>query len=239
VFEFTPGQRLLLGALALVVALSGAVLVRSRGRAPAAAPPVNTATPAPPAKAADTAPGDTLLVHVAGAVRQPGLYRLPSDARVADALEKAGGARAEARLGDLNLAAHLKDGVKLTVPGASDGPPDKVIVVTEDVYVHGPPRESASADDGPNTVLAGGVERAAPRASARAKKKPPPSQPIDLNAATLEQLQQLPGIGPTMAARIVAWRATHGRLARPEDLLEVKGIGPKSFAKLQPYVTVR
>lgn len=69
-------------------------------------------------------------------------------------------------------------------------------------------------------------------------KKTPPISPIDLNTAGVEILQKLPGIGPGTAKAIVAYRVSHGKFRKVEDLLEVKGIGPKKFATLRPFVRV-
>ena len=134
----------------------------------------------------------TLYVHVAGAVRRPGLYRISPKARVAAAIERAGGPSRRADLGGVNLAAPLQDGQQVVVPLAG---------------------AVASAADG-----AGG-------ASAGAK----PS----LGAATEEQLDEIDGIGPTLAERIVEYRQAHGGFASIEELGEVEGIGEKRLASLR------
>lgn len=71
-----------------------------------------------------------------------------------------------------------------------------------------------------------------------AAKKHPPSKPVDLNTATVKELEQLPGIGPTSAKAIVQFRAKSGRIRRVEDLLAVRGISESKLAKLRPYITV-
>jgi competence ComEA-like helix-hairpin-helix protein len=73
---------------------------------------------------------------------------------------------------------------------------------------------------------------------AHAEKKHPPSRPIDLNVATVKELEQLPGIGPTTAKAIVQFRAKSGRFRRVEDLLAVRGISEAKLNKLRPYITV-
>jgi competence ComEA-like helix-hairpin-helix protein len=73
---------------------------------------------------------------------------------------------------------------------------------------------------------------------AYAQKKHPPAQPIDVNAATIQDLQQLPGIGPTIAKAIVRFRAKSGPFRRVEDLLAVRGISEDKLKKLRPYITV-
>ena len=73
---------------------------------------------------------------------------------------------------------------------------------------------------------------------APAQKKSPPSSPIDLNAATAAQLQQVPGIGPATAAAIVKMREKSGRFHRVEDLLAIHGISAAKLDKIRPYVYV-
>lgn len=69
-------------------------------------------------------------------------------------------------------------------------------------------------------------------------QKAPPAKPIDLNTATIEQLQQLPGVGPATAKAIVQFREKSGPFQRPEDLLAIHGISPARFKKIKPYVTI-
>jgi competence protein ComEA len=137
--------------------------------------------------------GGTLYVHVAGAVRRPGLYRIPSDSRVAAAIKRAGGPLPRADLGGVNLAARLQDGQQIAVP------------------------------------LAGAVASGNPEGAAGAAAGAKPS----LAAATVEQLDELDGIGPTLAARIVEYRQAHGGFGSIEELGEVEGIGEKRLASLR------
>jgi competence protein ComEA len=71
-----------------------------------------------------------------------------------------------------------------------------------------------------------------------AAKKHPPSKPVDLNTATIEQLERLPGIGPTTAKAIVRFRTKSGPFRRVEDLLAVRGISETKLKKLRPYITI-
>ena len=66
-----------------------------------------------------------------------------------------------------------------------------------------------------------------------------PARPIDLNRASATELMQLPRVGPRTAARIVAFRRAHGAFQRPEELMDIKGIGEKAWARLRAHVTVR
>ena len=69
-------------------------------------------------------------------------------------------------------------------------------------------------------------------------KKQPPAKPLDLNAATVEELQKLPGIGPTTAKAIVRFRERSGPFRRVEDLLAIRGITKRKLEKLRPYVRI-
>jgi len=155
--------------------------------------------------AAEGARGRGLYVHVAGAVRRPGLYRLPSSARVGAALERAGGPLPRADLTAVNLAATVQDGQQIKVPRVGERP--------------------ASA--------------AAPGASAGSSGAGAPGgagAKISLASATVEQLDGLDGIGPTLAKRIVEYRDSHGGFRSVEQLREVEGIGEKRFAALREAV---
>jgi len=145
--------------------------------------------------------GERIVVHVAGAVRRPGVYRLRSGARVETAVRLAGGATRRADLGGLNLAAKVEDGRQILVP---------------------------------ERVRAGGTAAAAPSGGGPAA----PAQPVNLNSATLEQLDTLPGVGPATAQKILDFREERGGFGSVEDLAEVPGIGPVRMAALREAVTV-
>ena len=82
------------------------------------------------------------------------------------------------------------------------------------------------------------------RGPQRTGRRPPdrragrPSAPLDLNTATAEQLDTLPGIGPVTASKILTWRSEHGRFSVVDELGEVSGIGPKTLEELRPHVRV-
>ncbi len=65
-----------------------------------------------------------------------------------------------------------------------------------------------------------------------------PGQPVDLNTASQAELEELPGVGPVMAGKILAWRTENGRFSRVEELQEIDGVGPKTYAKLAPLCRV-
>ncbi|HEU0247597.1 MAG TPA: ComEA family DNA-binding protein [Gaiellaceae bacterium] len=149
-----------------------------------------------------------LVVHVVGAVRRPGLYRLREGARVADAVARAGGATGAAELAALNLAAPLVDGVQVLVPSRSASP------------AGGEPAEGDSLPGTAEGATAAGVGVL-------------PS----LSSATAEQLDELPGVGPVTAQKILDYRAEHGPFRSVDDLDAVPGIGPVRIEQLRDLVT--
>lgn len=218
-------------ALVLAVVVGTALLAKAQG-APAeagATVPRRTAPASPLASSAGRTPdrpvpsgsavgslgAAEVVVHVVGRVRRPGLVRLPPGSRVSDAVTAAGGPAAEARLDRLNLARLLGDGEQILVPGATDPVP---------------PVAAAAGPAGPagSGTAAGGAGAAGEAGGT----------PVDLNAATAGDLDALPGVGPVLAGRILAWRAQHGRFSRVAELGEVPGIGDKLLAQLTPLVRV-
>ena len=185
------------GGLAVVVVL-GLLQLRREEDKPVTAP-TDGATAA---IAVEERGGGRLVIHVAGAVRRPGVYKLPSTARVADAVERAGGARRRADLGGLNLAAELEDGRQVLVPERA------------------PAGGAAVADAG-----AAGAE-------------PAPGQPLNINTATLEQLDTLSGVGPLTAQKILDFRDERGGFSSVEELGEIPGIGDVRLATLREAVTL-
>jgi competence protein ComEA len=170
--------------------------------------------------------GPSIYVHVVGAVRQPGLLKLPSGARVATAVDRAGGAGPRADLSGVNLAAKLEDGQQVLVPVRGGGPPGGT-AVPGDTAVPG-----AAGGAAPGAAAAGTAWPGAAGAGTAGAPK------LSLGSATVEQLDQIDGIGPTLAQRIIEHRTQHGGFRSIGDLRDVEGIGEKRFktlsAALQP-----
>jgi competence protein ComEA len=147
-------------------------------------------------------------VYVVGQVRRPGVVTLAPGARVEDAVDAAGGATGTADLTVMNLARKIVDGERIVVPRPGEKVPTEV----------------------PAPVAEGGADASAGAAA--------PGVPLDLNTATVAQFDALPGVGPVIAGRIVAWRQQNGRFNRVDDLAEVQGIGDATLEKLRPLVRV-
>ncbi|MCV7077936.1 ComEA family DNA-binding protein [Mycobacterium szulgai] len=166
--------------------------------------------------ATPVSPDRPVVVSVVGLVHKPGLVTLAPGARIADALLAAGGAVDGADTIGLNMARQLADGEQIVVGLAPvSGQPSAL---------------GSSVGSGTATSAASGP----PKTSGRAK----PGEALDLNAATVEQLDALPGVGPVTAAAIVAWRQANGRFTSVDQLGDVDGIGPARLDKLRALVRV-
>jgi len=177
-------------------------------------------------------PPSTVTVSVAGAVARPGLYQFARDARIHDLLTTAGGTLQGADLTDINLAARLIDGSTLTVPWG------RVAEIQNDTLVMRP-GQSAAAKNPPQYTISGQhqPERAA-GTSASPDRQAPTTNPIDLNTASAETLQSLPGIGEKLAQDILQFRQ-QTPFQTVDDVTKVRGIGPKRLEAIRPFVTVK
>jgi competence protein ComEA len=152
----------------------------------------------------------TLIVDVRGAVNKPGVYSLTTGSRVQDALALAGDVLANADTRTLNLARKLIDGEQIYVPQIGEAPPAPASTA------------SSSRASGART----------PTASA-------PIGKINVNTATLDELDKLPGIGPSIAQRIIDYRTQNGEFKKIDDLKKVRGIGDALFDQIKDLVTLQ
>ncbi len=148
---------------------------------------------------------EPIVVYVTGAVERPGVYKIPSDGRLVDAVAAAGGFMEGADLTQINLAETVKDGQQIVIPGTSEFPT-------------------------PQLVIGGGGLLVTPT--------PPAGQLVNINTAAVDLLEQLPGIGPTTAQKIIEYREENGPFGRVEDLLKVPGIGPDTLDEIRGLITV-
>ena len=154
-----------------------------------------------------------IAVHVVGAVPRPGLYEFPEGARVQDAIDAAGGLLADANDTALNLAAPLEDGQQLDVPYNNGAEPD----------------QTASTVDLPSS------EESTPDESSTENSD---AELVNINTATLDELDSLPGIGPTTAQKILDYREANGPFSTIEEIMDVSGIGPSTFEEIKDLITV-
>jgi competence protein ComEA len=195
------------GVVGVLALAGGAVFFTSTRAAPVelTLPRANAAAttgsvPDLPEDGAGGAESGRPVAHAAGAVVRPGIYPLPSGARVADLLAAAGGPTADADLDAINLAAKVEDGARIYVPRRGEAVPAEV----------------AAAGEGTAGTAA----------------------IVNLNSASLAELDSLPGVGPATAQAILDYRRQHGRFRSIDQLLEVRGIGEAKLRQIRPRVRV-
>mgnify|MGYP004487099065 CR=1 FL=1 len=165
--------------------------------------------------------GKTVRVQVSGAVLEPGIYDLPANCRVEEAIAAAGGLMEKADSERVNLVRKVRDGMQIRVP------------VQKDARTSRTQRKKAQAKSslGESALgKSGGTKAGSDRNNSM-------MQSVRINSASASELQQLPGIGPALAQRIVETRSS-GRFNSAEDLLRVPGIGKAKLAKLRAYVEI-
>ena len=177
--------------------------------------PANIETPAeaPTEMPATTAPTEEpalILVHIVGEVANPGVFELEDGARVYDVLQLAGGETEDADLARINLAAFLHDAMQIIIPAVGDDI-DEVFIFADGAGAPGPGASGGAAAQGGQ---------------------------VNINTATAEQLQTLPGVGPVMAENIIAYRESIGGFTSVDDLINVTRIGEATLERLRPLVTV-
>lgn len=162
---------------------------------------------------------ELLCVHVCGAVMRPGVYELPAGCRVYEAVREAGGFAENADQDYVNQAQTLRDGVKLVIPTKEET------------------ASFSAAEDSNTGVLAGIVDE-----SSWDKETGESGQSADgrinINTATEAELCNIPGIGGTRAAAIVAYREAHGSFQKPEDIMKVSGIKEGLYGKIKDSIRI-
>ena len=198
------------------------------------------ASPQTPVSSAQEDPPEEFVVHVAGAVKRPGVYRLRLKARNDDAVKAAGGATPSANLDAINLAAKVEDGEQLYIPTKQEQPTGGATTDTlSSALIAKPPTLKTGAQLGSKTGRSFAKTTKKGASGGKAAKLTDPSQgKVNLNTAGIEELERLPGIGPAMAERVIDWRKENGGFKNAEDLMQVSGIGEKKFAKMQPFLLV-
>ena len=177
-------------------------------------PPPGGAEPSGPTGAEEQAVPDSVTVYVSGDVSAPGVVELPAGARVHDAVQAAGGAGEQADLSRVNLARPVTDGEQIHIPTPGEDPP---------ASAGSPPADSSGSE----------TLRTSPSAADESG-----AGKININTATEEQLQELTGVGPAIAGRIVEHREANGPFQSVEDLQAVSGIGPATLEKIRDEITV-
>ena len=156
----------------------------------------------------------SIIVHVVGAVQNPGVYELDENARVKDACEAAGGLTDKAAQKEVNMALRLSDGQQVFIPTSDEVSPKIVPQVEKRIDVTQSIPENSSLSNDSATLC------------------------VNINTAGLSEFTQLPGIGEVIGRNIIEYRDKNGPFFAPEDLINVSGIGESKLSKILPHVKV-
>ena len=152
-----------------------------------------------------------IIVHVSGAVKNEGIVELEEKARVADAIEAAGGVTEDAYMRNINLASLLEDGMKVYIP------------TKEEVMQK---EENSDYIIGSNNIIENN--------NVESKK----SGKVNINTATKEELDTLPGVGELTANKIISYREENGKFKSIEEIKEVSGIGDSKFEQIKDLIEI-
>lgn len=156
---------------------------------------------------------EIVIIHVTGAVKNPGIVKLKEGSRIEDAIEAAGGLTENADITEVNLAYILEDGIKLRIPSASDEE-----ITEEDILIE---------NNGENIIedTTNGTGSS--------------SSMVNINKASQTELETLPGIGPSLAGKIIEYREQNGKFGSIEDIKNVSGIGDSKYESLKDFICVK
>lgn len=155
---------------------------------------------------------EEIVVHITGEVKKPGVVKLKEGSRIEDIIEAAGGLTENADISNVNLAYVVEDGVKIRIPSNNDEDIDEESYITE-----GSGKGVIISDENQSTS----------------------NSVVNINTATQTELEELPGIGPSIASRIVEYREQNGKFKTVEDIKNVTGIGENKFEKIKDYIRVK
>lgn len=159
---------------------------------------------------------EKIIVHVSGAVQNEGVIELEENSRIADAIEKAGGFREDAYTKDINLAYKLEDGMKIYIPTMEEKENEKTNVIVEsNIETENNNSSYSNASDGKNT-----------------------NSKVNINTASKEELDTLPGIGPSTAEKIINYRKENGKFKSIEGIKDVSGIGDSKYENIKDMIEI-
>ena len=155
---------------------------------------------------------EIIVVHITGEVKKPGVVKVKEGSRIEDIIEAAGGLTENADITDVNLAYVVEDGVKIRIPSNNDEDASEESYITE--------------DSGKGVMIT-------------EEKQSGSSSIVNINTATQTELEELPGIGPSIATRIIEYRDQNGKFKSVDDIKNVTGIGDSKFEKIKDYIKVK
>lgn len=165
-------------------------------------------------KSLNTTEENEVIIHITGSVKNPGIVRLKEGSRIEDAIEAAGGLTENADISKVNLAYVVDDGIKIKIPSSQE----------EDIG----DEEIIDSGSGENIIIE--------KNTTSSNKS---SQTININKATETELQTLPGIGASLASRIIEYRSQTGKFGSIEEIKNVNGIGDSKFENIKDLISVK
>lgn len=151
-----------------------------------------------------------IKVHVSGAVNNPGVVELKVNSRINDAIDSAGGLKSDAYIDEINLAYILEDGMKIYIPNVNE-------------------KEQETKGNSSYIVSA----------SETKKEEQINKKKININTASQDELETLPGIGPSIAVKIINYRKENGKFESIEDIQKVNGIGDSKFNNIKDFIDIK
>lgn len=155
-----------------------------------------------------------IIIHITGAVNKEGVYTLKENSRISDAIDLAGGLREDADTSKINLAYHLEDGMKINIPSINDKNENENSYITSEMGIEN--NDKANSDENEEV----------------SNKK------VNINTATKEELDTLPGIGESTAQKIINYRKENGKFSSIEEIKEVSGIGESKFENIKELICI-
>lgn len=159
----------------------------------------------------DEKASNKIIVHITGEVANPGIVELEEGERIFNAIEKSGGTTKNADTSKINLAQIVEDGMKINVPNINDKTETEEYISIET----GNNKEEKNLNEGSKKVM------------------------VNINTATQTELETLPGIGPSIASKIINYRKEKGKFSKIEDIKNVNGIGDAKFEKIKQLICVK
>ena len=153
-----------------------------------------------------------IIVHITGAVKKEGIVTLKENSRIADAVEAAGGLKEDADMSKINLAYVLEDGMKIKIPSVND-------------------KDEGTKQDVTNEEE---IVDIIPESNIKSEK-----EMVNINKASQTELETLPGIGPSIALKIINYRNENGKFSNIEDLKKVSGIGENKYENIKALISVK
>lgn len=160
-----------------------------------------------------TSKEEIVVIHITGAVKVPGIVKLKEGSRIEDAIQEAGGLTEDADISKVNLAYVLDDGIKIRIPSSLEED-----ITDEDILVEDSGENIIQETNTSSTNLSGS---------------------ININKATETELETLPGIGASLASRIIEYREQNGKFSSIEDIKNVSGIGESKYNNIKDFICVK